>query len=41
MAEMYKVANKGAQVVKAIHAQSAGKSAKVVKGDDLRAKKGK
>lgn len=36
-----KVSHKGAQVVKAPYTESAGKSSKVVKGEDLRAKKSK
>ena len=36
-----KISNKGSQMVKAPYAQEAGKTSKVVKGDDLRAKKSK
>lgn len=35
-----KISNKGSQEVKAVFSQPSGKSAKVVRGNDLRAKKG-
>lgn len=34
-----KISNKGSQEVKAVFPQSGGKSAKVTRGEDLRAKK--